>query len=318
MTTIGLVASDELLTVVLDPKISSGDKNTVKLQIGFSDDWDGFAKTAVFFTESDKNTVYEKVITTGECIVPAEVMKNSGVIYIGIRGVNADKIEVKTTSLVKYTIIEGTPSAEEVEPTDSLCQQLLTAYGRIDTAIMNETSERKFDKAEMLKLIDNMDSKIDRENTKTLGVVNDTKGEILSKLNTEKGERQAAINRQSARIDNFIALEDGSTTGDAELKDIRIGSDGTKYSSAGTAVRSQIKKLDTTISQQADTLTTNLTQKINTVNTNLTQKINTVNGEISEVNNELTAVNTQLSDIHIQSFGGSATFDRNGVLVQSH
>lgn len=47
------------------------------------------------------------------------------------------------------------------------------------------------------------------------------------------------MNVLESRMDEFASLPDGSTAGDAELRDIRIGGNGVTYASAGAAVRAQ-------------------------------------------------------------------------------
>ncbi len=59
---------------------------------------------------------------------------------------------------------------------------------------------------------------------------------------------------ERSRINNLAKLEEGATTGDAELVDIRVGEDGETYDTAGAAVRGQNKKIKENISEIRDAM----------------------------------------------------------------
>lgn len=95
-------------------------------------------------------------------------------------------------------------------------------------------------------------------------------------LQKEITDMSAELDTQKARMDTFTALPDGSTTGDAELADIRVGADGTTYENAGTAVREQFNKTGNDV-KATQTIFTNIlpTLKENT-------RVNIVNGAVEE------------------------------------
>ena len=76
---------------------------------------------------------------------------------------------------------------------------------------------------------------------KIKGAINDLSSQIKEKAS------KVELETQKARIDLFTSLPEGSTTGDAELIDGRIGIDGSIYNNVGSAIRNQVSKISNTL-----------------------------------------------------------------------
>ena len=108
-----------------------------------------------------------------------------------------------------------------------------------------KNSQTPYDDTEIKTDINNIKTDLGTEELTTTskklkGAINELDSQIKDKASKQE------VDVERKRIDNLAALPEGSTTGDAELIDGRIGADGKHYSSIGNAIREQFKQLNHT------------------------------------------------------------------------
>lgn len=131
-------------------------------------------------------------------------------------------------AIERDVLADGDPSESVIENLDSLVAQAVSEQYDSNNVLFDTAPTENHGKPY----------------TVTSNGIKQAIGQVEQSLEQAIAQAESDIATQAARIDNIIALPDGSTTADAELTDIRIGADGTTYSSAGDAVRGQIDNLN--------------------------------------------------------------------------
>lgn len=108
----------------------------------------------------------------------------------------------------------------------------------VDTEL-DLTSKRPVENRAIARAVVRLQGSLEKTDARLTANLNEKTAIISGNIN-ELGEK---LDVEKARVDAFIALEDGSTTGDAELQDIRVDVYGETHNSAGEAVRSQIGQI---------------------------------------------------------------------------
>lgn len=94
-------------------------------------------------------------------------------------------------------------------------------------------------------------------------LTNKADSSVVTTINNRLSVNESNIAAQTTRIDAITALAEGSTTGDAELQDIRTEYTGNPATNAGTAVREQIEGLMTSIDKKTGVELASTTLSIN-------------------------------------------------------
>ena len=132
------------------------------------------------------------------------------------------------------------------------------AIANLTTAVAKNKIEAANDLAATGERLTNTISRVS-SNQSAISAVSKTLDDSVNLINSNIEILNTNLKAQDARISSLMALEPGSTTGDAEFADICVGYDGTTYTKAGDAVRAvgndllaldrNVKKLEDSLSQ---------------------------------------------------------------------
>lgn len=173
----------------------------------------------------------------------------------------ADAIREKTASTEKYLASEMPDAIRKIGTVDAYTKAEIDSMlnDKVDKVAGKELSTVDFTDKNYVHTDNNYTdaakAKVDAipSNPKYTDTIYDDTA-IKTSINSVSSSISAEVTRAttaeevlSSRMDTFTKLGEGSTTGDAELMDIRVGYKGTTYNSAGDAVRGQVSQLSESI-----------------------------------------------------------------------
>lgn len=129
-------ADKSRLTIIESEMLVSNAIGVYQIRFSFSDDWNEFAKIAVFYNDFDEDPRSYSVLidSSGMAYIPHEVLKDvGGRVHVGVCGESTSQQHLPTVIVSLGQVVESIcgESIESKDPTPSIYQQILSELASI-------------------------------------------------------------------------------------------------------------------------------------------------------------------------------------------
>ena len=213
MSIIKASCTDQTLRLTNTPVIASGGVNENFITFEFCSQWDGYAKTAVFY--NDRSVSYQVLDLQDTCVVPALALSEKGALHISVFGFNAEGV-IRTSEVLRYEVVEGAVVSIP-EPEASVYEQIMAQYAEA-MAMLKDAAAITAVKYDVAQELTDDQKRTARENiaagtgtVKTVdGATPDAAGVVS--LNAVKFSEQELTSAQKAQVRANIGAGTGAGT----------------------------------------------------------------------------------------------------------